>query len=362
MSSQAKFKLGQKIGYGSFGHVFSATNIDTQEEVAIKVEAADTKVPQLHQEAKLYEIFHSNNSVPPVGIPKVKQFNTNAHYNILAMDLLGPSLGELFRMCDYQFSLKTVLMIADQLIARLEFIHNKGYLHRDIKPDNFVIGTGKQRNVLYIIDFGLSKRFMKGGWHVNYADGKKLVGTVRYSSINTHKGIEQSRRDDLEALGYVLIYFIKGELPWQHMKTQDKLERHQIIGEAKERTSVAELCTDLPKAFSQYMEYVRGLDYYEKPDYQKLRSFFKDLFAERKYTEDFEFDWVIKERRKKINLFEILNATPETQTTNDNGLTISPKVDEQKDTSLAEKKSHIIKKLGSGVKTKAGYSIFSCFI
>lgn len=131
------------------------------------------------------------------------------------MDLLGPSLEDLFQLTKKKFSLKTVLMISVQMIERIQFIQKKNFLHRDIKPDNFLIGIEHNKNRVYIIDFGLAKRFIRSNHqHIQYRDGKKLTGTARYASINTHKGIEQARRDDFESLGYVFMYFLRGSLPW----------------------------------------------------------------------------------------------------------------------------------------------------
>lgn len=202
-----RYALGRKIGNGSFGDIYLGQNITTKEEVAIKLESIKTRHPQLAYEYKLYRILQNH-----VGIPSVHWFGQEGDYSVLVMDLLGPSLEDLFNFCSRKFSLKTVLLLADQLIARLEYIHSKNFLHRDIKPDNFLVGLGKKENIVYAIDFGLAKKFRdpKTHQHIPYNENKNLTGTARYASLNSHLGIEQSRRDDLESLGFVLLYFNRG--------------------------------------------------------------------------------------------------------------------------------------------------------
>lgn len=160
------------------------------------------------------------------------------------MDLLGPSLEDLFNFCSRRFTMKTVLMLADQMISRIEFVHNKNFIHRDIKPDNFLMGIGRHCNKVFLIDFGLAKKYRdnRTRQHIMYREDKNLTGTARYASINAHLGIEQSRRDDMESLGYVSMYFNRGSLPWQGLKAATKKQKYEKISEKKMSTPVEVLC------------------------------------------------------------------------------------------------------------------------
>lgn len=285
-----KFRLGHKIGSGSFGVIYIGTNIGTKEEVAIKLEDVNSKHPQLHIESKFYRVMAGG-----IGIPQLKWFGTEGDYNIIVMDLLGPSLEDLFNFCNRKFTLKTVLLLADQLISRIEFIHSRDYIHRDIKPDNFLMGLGDRGNLVYIIDFGLAKRYRepKSREHIRYRTGKNLTGTARYASLNTHLGIEQSRRDDLESLGYVLMYFNRGSLPWQGLKANTKRQKYERISEKKISTTLEDLCRGYPAEFIAYLTYCRELRFDEDPDYVYLRSLLRVLFHRQGFSYDYVFDWNI---------------------------------------------------------------------
>ncbi|KDO53222.1 hypothetical protein CISIN_1g011819mg [Citrus sinensis] len=285
-----KFRLGRKIGSGSFGEIYLGTNIQTNEEVAIKLENVKTKHPQLLYESKLYRILQGG-----TGIPNVRWFGVEGDYNVLVMDLLGPSLEDLFNFCSRKLSLKTVLMLADQMINRVEFVHSKSFLHRDIKPDNFLMGLGRRANQVYIIDFGLAKKYRDTSTHqhIPYRENKNLTGTARYASMNTHLGIEQSRRDDLESLGYVLMYFLRGSLPWQGLKAGTKKQKYEKISEKKVSTSIEALCRGYPTEFASYFHYCRSLRFDDKPDYAYLKRIFRDLFIREGFQFDYVFDWTI---------------------------------------------------------------------
>lgn len=216
--------------------------------------------------------------------------------------LRGLNLEDLLAICDGRFSLKTVLMIGIQAITRLEAVHEAGLVYRDIKPENFLIGrmSTHRDKVVHLVDFGLAKEYIDPttGRHIPYKDHKSLTGTVRYMSINTHLGREQSRRDDLEALGHVLIYFITGVLPWQGLKAENLKQKYKKIGEVKRATTVDDLCANLPEAFANYMRYSRNLEYTATPDYSYLRFQLADTLTQRGWENDGDFDWAPKLRRK----------------------------------------------------------------
>ncbi|KAK1315114.1 Casein kinase I isoform delta-like [Acorus calamus] len=285
-----KYKLGRKIGSGSFGEIFLATHVDTFEIVAVKIENNKTKHPQLFYEAKLYNVLQGGS-----GVANNKWCGVDGEDNVLVLDLLGPSLEDLFVYCGRKFSLKTVLMLAEQMINRIEFVHSKGYLHRDIKPDNFLMGLGRKANQVYIIDFGLAKRYRDSttNRHIPYRENKNLTGTARYASSNTHLGIEQSRRDDLESLGYVLLYFLRGSLPWQGLKAATKKQKYDKICEKKLATPIEVLCKSHPVEFASYFHYCHSLTFDQRPDYGFLKRLFRDLAKREGYEFDYIFDWTI---------------------------------------------------------------------
>jgi len=293
-----KYKLKRKIGSGSFGDIYLGINIQNGEEVAVKLESVKARHPQLLYESKVYKILSGG-----VGVPHVRFYGVERDYHCLVMDLLGPSLEDLFNFCSRRFTMKTVLMLADQMIGRIEYMHVKNFIHRDIKPDNFLMGIGRHCNKLFIIDFGLAKKYRDSRTrsHITYKDNKNLTGTARYASINAHMGIEQSRRDDMESLGYVLMYFNRGNLPWQGLKAANKKQKYEKISEKKMSTPVEVLCKGFPSEFSMYLNYCRGLRFDEAPDYMYLRQLFRILFRTLNHQYDYTFDWTMLKQKATLN-------------------------------------------------------------
>lgn len=285
------YRVGKKIGEGSFGVIFEGTNLLNNQQVAIKFEPRKSDAPQLRDEYRTYKIL-----VGCPGIPNVYYFGQEGLHNILVIDLLGPSLEDLFDHCNRRFSVKTVVMVAKQMLSRVQTIHEKNLIYRDIKPDNFLIGRPgtKAANVIHVVDFGMAKQYRdpKTKQHIPYRERKSLSGTARYMSINTHLGREQSRRDDLEALGHVFMYFLRGGLPWQGLKAATNKQKYEKIGEKKQTTAIKDLCEGFPDEFNRYLTYVRNLGFEDTPDYDYLRELLTQALKNSGEVEDGEYDWM----------------------------------------------------------------------
>lgn len=286
-----RYIVGKSIGSGSFGELYCGVNKDDRNEiVAIKLENKNNQSQLLKFEAQVYQYLYQPNK----GIPKLYWTGIQDDYNVMVTEMLGPNLENLFDLCGRKFSLKTVLMLGTELIKRIQYVHSKKIIHRDIKPENFLIGY--QSNDIYIIDFGLCKSIKgKDGKHIPFNDKKSLIGTIRYAGINSHKGYELSRRDDLESIGYMLIYFLKGQLPWQSFNNKfcNKNDKYKFIYECKLNTTTEKLCQGLPKEFTIYMDYVKSLDFDEKPNYNYIYGLFSQLMTKHNYQYDDKYDWTL---------------------------------------------------------------------
>ena len=297
----SKYKPVKKLGEGSFGKVYKAEY--NSQYYAIKFENREEGQDLLQNEATIMSYLKGNPH-----IPKVRSYGFKGNYNILVMQLLDKSLEDLFNIRK-KFSFKTGAMLAYQMICALQYIHEKHIIHRDIKPDNFVLGSGELNAYLYLVDFGLAKKYRSSKTlkQIPYIKKKKLTGTARYASIHAMEEMEQSRRDDLEAVGYVLMYFIRGNLPWQGLKLKSNEDRYKKILEKKKEISTEELCAECPKVFYEYVKYTKKLGYNEEPKYEEFKNKFVNYVVNiKKEKFDFIFDWNTKKdinkRKEEFNI------------------------------------------------------------
>lgn len=289
-----RYVIDKRVGKGSFGEVYIGYDQAEKHLVAIKVESGQHK-HVLRHENNIYRDLVACSKPPR--IPTVHWYGSMSFggesKHVMVMKYLGNSLEYLLHnICGGRFSVKTTLMLGVQMLDLMTRLHGSSYIHRDIKPDNFLVGIGPEKSQIFLIDFGLAKRFKSvDRVHIKKYEGKKLIGTARYASINSHKGVELSRRDDLESLGYLLIYFINGRLPWQNIPADTKEEKYQKIGEMKESIPLPRLCEGTPTEIFNFMAHVRSLEFKEKPNYTYLRSLLINAFNRIGYTYDNFFDW-----------------------------------------------------------------------
>lgn len=286
----SNIRLLTKIAHGAFGEIYECIDTSTGNRLAIKIEK-QSSVLQLRHEFSIYKKIVGQNT------PKVFEYGKiefeNQFLNCMTMELLGKSLEKIYSSLNNTFSIKTIFMIGKACLNRIEYLHHRHYVHRDIKPENFVLD--KTNRKIYLIDYGLAKEYRSPTTllHRPFKGDKSLTGTARYAALNTHLGYEQSRRDDLESLGFMLIYFFKGRLPWQGLKAETKAEKYNKIKEVKANTTMYDLCQGLPNEIYLYMVHVRNLLYDQIPDYAFLESLFENGLRYRGLEDDGIFDWMI---------------------------------------------------------------------
>lgn len=291
-----RFRVGGKLGSGSFGDVYVGADTHSGTPVAIKLEGLDVRTPQLPYEIRTYQQLQSMPA--ELGYARMYAHGETGSARYMVMTMLGHSLEhycKVSRRPHHTLSLKTVLAVADQALHCLQHLHMSiGRLHRDIKPGNLVMGPpGRVANVVHLIDFGLAKPYRDSATyaHIPMCTGKVVVGTLLYMSLNTHRGLEQGRRDDVESLAYVCLHLLKGTLPWDRLDTRLPKTNKRAL-KAKLAVPVDTLCTGAPALFAKWIRYARGMKFEEQPDYMKLRRWVHEAADEARVRLDTNYDWV----------------------------------------------------------------------
>ena len=296
-----KYKVKKLICEGRFNSVYEGINILTNEPIAMKFESRKSKFNLLES-----ELFHLI-EVKGIGIPKIISSGRNHLFNILIEELLGPSMKQLWNLnknIKQKALLKTVCMLAIQSLDILQFIHSKNYIHNNIKPGSLLIGN-KDKNIIYLVGFGLSSKYRSNrtGKHIKYKFINKVSGSIVFMSLNSNGEYQSSRRDDLESLGYTLIYLAKNYLPWGNTDSlnSDGRTLTQAVYELKKMTTPEKLCEGLPGEFIDYIKYVKKLLFEEDPDYLYMKSFFISFLLRNELKNDLLFFWVVNPENKRKN-------------------------------------------------------------
>ena len=300
-----KFKIIKEEGNGRYSTVFSAKNIINQELVALKIQDKKKTRNDGDLEKEAYYLFQ----IKGIGIPRIITYGHSGKYNILVEELLGKSLEQLFKentKKSKNIRLKDMLMAGLQIIERIHLIHSNYILHLDIKPDNFLVGK-TNKSLIYIIDFGLARKYRSSrtGKHIMFSKGGYFPGNLKYSSRNTMKGIMPSRRDDLESIGYMLIYLYTQHLPWDNISTKNKNELAKKIYEIKSLIPIKMICENAPNEMNEFMKYVKSLKFEEEPNYNYLIKILENMLKKINQVNDMHFSWTNEELSKyfiKINI------------------------------------------------------------
>lgn len=287
-----RFRKDRQISKGVFGDVFIGTDTITNKLVAIKVEKKlHRKRSTLKREFHIYKQLHAR-----VGFPEIYWTGEDDNCNVMVMEILGPDLKTLVpkpQPGGEGLPAKMVAKVMIYCLQGLEYLHSQDYLHQDIKPNNMTLAHGENGGFkVYLVDLGIAKRYRERGTHnhIPYTEDHKLVGTVHYASINNHLGIELSRRDDLECLGYVALFFLRPGLPWASLqKGEGKTRRAkwQKTQDMKMQFTGEKLFENAPKEFATYISYVWGLGFDEKPNYEFCRELFRDVIRRESYNTEY---------------------------------------------------------------------------
>ena len=285
-----KYKPFYQKAHGSFSFIYEGINIETNEHVAIKLEPRNSQSENLLLQNEIFYLYKLRHCP---GIVKIITTGRTKKYNILIEPLLGGTLYSLYLDQNKNFTLKDICLISLQCISRLESVHNKGIIHCDIKPENFCVGL-RDKRIIYLIDFGISKKYRSDRTkkHIQFNITKTMCGTARYASMNALSGLQLSRRDDLESLSYMILYFLTKKLPWQGITAKSLATRYKKIYEKKFELEKWDKFLSLPIQIQNFIKYCRNLGFSEDPNYKLMKNFFYDLMKQNEFVDDKNFSWI----------------------------------------------------------------------
>ena len=285
-----KYKPFYQKAHGSFSIIYEGINIETNEHVAIKLEPRNAQSENLLLQNEIFYLYKLRHCP---GIVKIITTGRTKKYNILIEPLLGGTLYSLYLDQNKNFTLKDICLISLQCISRLESVHNKGIIHCDIKPENFCVGL-RDKRIIYLIDFGISKKYRSDRTkkHIQFNITKTMCGTARYASMNALSGLQLSRRDDLESLSYMILYFLTKKLPWQGITAKSLATRYKKIYEKKFELEKWDKFLSLPRQIQNFIKYCRNLGFSEDPNYKLMKNFFYDLMKQNEFVDDKNFSWI----------------------------------------------------------------------
>ena len=303
----SRYEIKEKIYTGSEYTIYKSLNTNNNKEFAIKIKRKNESNCNINiteeNEVDSDDSYHEFNDtkfenesymlsmLKGFGIPELYSFGYNSNYNLMIMELLGQSLNDLFKLKNKKFSLKTTCMLGIQMIDRIEYIHSLKIIHTNLKPNSFLLGKNSKSHILFLSDFGSARKYWKSNAHIKFSEGKTNFGSTKFLSGNALNGYELSRRDDLESIAYIIIYFLKGCLPWQGLKINNKEEKYKKICEIKNQIASKYLCKDLPEQIETFVEYVKKLEFTDVPNYNYLKDLLKKVIEKLGEKIDFWYDW-----------------------------------------------------------------------
>lgn len=281
-----RYQILSELGKGGFGMVYKVLDLAKSQEFALKLESFNRG--SIYQEIKILQDLQGG-----VGISKVHDNGKFNIYSYMVLDLLGQNLSSMRRSLS-GFSLNTVMLLLNETLTRIEYIHSKGYIHRDIKPQQFLVGP---KDTIYLVDYGISKKYIIDGHHMAFQSQCERAGSSSYASVNSHIGFRLSRRDDLESWIYMGVFLKQGFLPWQQRKSMNNNRKWQNAFTIKRNIKDEELFSQCPKQFIAMLDYVRSIKFEEKPNYEFLRELIFRVKLECSLNLKI-FDWMIESKGK----------------------------------------------------------------